>query len=127
MNTDHDTFRTLTATQEFSIRDYDKLVEDFQLSFLNAYNFQENLRLHRNPQIYKQEILQKLYDLVMRIQSRPELQDFNAEKNAHSYVHIQVQRIWETDKRLRSVYNASKKYCEINGKNLSTVIIHIAE
>lgn len=125
--TAYDILKTKGSAKEFSINDYDLLVENFQASFWTAYNFQENLSLHRNPREYKQEVLQELYDLVTQIQRRTELQDFDSIKNAHGYVHVRVQEIWTKDKRLRSIYNATKRYCEISGKDLQTSLVHIAE
>lgn len=125
--TAYDVLKTKVATKEFSINDYDLLVAGFQASFWKGHNFQENLSLHHKPQEYKQEVLRDLYDLVTRIQKRPELQDFDSIKKAHGYVHVCVQEIWSADKRLRSIYNATKRYCEITGKDFQTTLVHIAE
>jgi len=127
MITAYETLNARIPTREVSANEYLQLVEDFQGSFWKAHNFKENISLHRKPQEYKQEVLQELYNLVTRIQWRPELHDFDPIKKAQSYAHVRVQEIWVADKGLKSIYNATKRYCEISGKDFLTTLVHIAE
>jgi 5-methylcytosine-specific restriction endonuclease McrA len=127
MMTAYDVLKTKPPETEFTAKDYDQLIKDFQASYWEGHNFQEILSLHRRPQEFKQEMLQDLYDLGTRIQRRPELQDFDPLKNSQGYSHVRVQEIWAADRRLRSIYNATKKYCEISGKDFQITLIHVAE
>ena len=127
MITSQDVLENLTASKKLSEDEYHRLVKDFQISFWTDQNFYENLSNHRRPQEYKQEVLQILYDLVRHIQLRPELRDIDNIKNVQGFSHVRVQEIWAGDKRLRSIYNATRKYCDIRGKDFTTTIVHIAE
>ncbi len=127
MLTAYNVLKMVTAETNFTATDYDQLVNDFQASFWKSRNFHEALSLHRKPQEYKQEVLQDLYDLTTRIQQRPELRDFDPVKKSQGYSHVRIQEIWGQDKRLRSIFNASRKYCEFSGKDFNTTLIHVAE
>jgi 5-methylcytosine-specific restriction endonuclease McrA len=104
-----------------------QLIKEFQTVYLEDRQYEESLQLHRNPIELKNEMFRELCTYYTQIQGREEMKDFDREKNALGYVPTRVIEIWKSDNRLRSLYNATKKYCELTAKNFTIISVHIAE
>ncbi len=117
----------LKSTGELSFDKFYELINDFQLQFLRQENYEERKGLHRNPIEVKSEILRKLGDLDLAIQNREWMRDNNVEKREVNYVPFLVKETWRSDKRLKSLYSAVKRYCEVRKKDFITIAVHMAE
>jgi hypothetical protein len=104
-----------------------QLIKEFRISYLISKSYYERLELHRNPIEVKNEVLQELYSYLLQIQGREEMRHFDIEKKSSSYVPTIIIDIWRSDKRIRSLYAATRKYCESTGKNFNIIAAHIAE
>lgn len=104
-----------------------QLIKEFRTSYLISKNYYERLEIHRHPIEVKNEVLQELYSYLLQIQGREEMRHFDIENKSSGHVPTKVMDIWRSDKRIKSLYNATRKYCEITGKNLNIIATHIAE
>lgn len=108
-------------------RRFNQLIKNFQHQYLEDEGYSEKILQHRNPIEIKMALLQKLYKYDLEIQNREEMRDINTETRTSGYVPSIVKELWMSDKRLRSLYNSVKKYCEIRNKDFNTIAIHISE
>lgn len=117
--------KKINSTTPITENAFNQFIKDFQNSFLKNAQYEEKLALHRNPIEVKNQILNDLYSYTKQIQYREEMQDIDS--SVQSYVMTKVVDIWRQDKRLRSLYNAVNKYCELRSKKFNTIAVHIAE
>lgn len=101
------------------------LIRGFRLSYLGSQNYEERLSLHRHPNQFKNEILYDLNDRIQKLHWRKEMRDFY--NNTAGYVPTAINEIWKADKRLKSLFNATKQYCEIRNKDFNVIAVHVAE
>lgn len=106
---------------------FTRLITDFQSNYLADKKYHEQIAVHRNPIEIKNETLSALYSYLHQIQSREEMRDIDVEKKVNGYVSTKVIDIWKSDKRIKSLYDSVKRYCEIRGKEFNSIAIHIAE
>ena len=108
-------------------RCFNRLIKDFERDYLAGKNYEERIALHRKPAELKNEILRDLNDDLQRLHRREEMLDIDIEKNAQGYVTTKVGEIWKEDKRLKTLYNAVKKYCDLKSKDFNVIAVHLAE
>lgn len=102
-----------------------QLIGDFRRSYLDSQNYEERLLLHRRPNEFKGEIIRDLGDYLQKMHQREEMRDTYG-KTA-GYVVGTISEIWKADKRLKSLYDAIKKYCEIRERDFDIIAVHVAE
>ncbi|HMG68461.1 MAG TPA: HNH endonuclease, partial [Chitinophagaceae bacterium] len=89
--------------------------------------YEERLKLTREPGEFKSEILSELYAYALAIQNREEMRNFDEEKKSLGYVPTKVMEIWKSDKRIKSLYHSTQEYCSRRDKNFTLIAIHLAE
>lgn len=115
------------STEELSEQAFYDLIKYFQSSYLLEQNYNERLSIHRQPDSFQYEVLNELHQLLMKIQHRPEMRHYDLEKNSSGYVPSEIIEIWRADKRLKSLYNSTSRYCFLNKKEFLKIAVHIAE
>jgi hypothetical protein len=123
----YDISETYPAHTELNEAAFDKLVLDFEMDYLERKDFAGRLAVHRNPTQVQQEILRDLNTLILQIQARPEMRDIDPEKNAYGHVPSKIKEIWESDKRIKSMYDAATLYCKYSQKEFTQIALHFAE
>lgn len=120
----------ITAKTEIStVEIYEQLVKDLVDSFFAERNYEKRLSLHREPVVFKNEILREVYDAITKIQWRQELK-YEETKNGigiSGYVNTKVDDIFNADSRLNSKYEALKIYCDLFEKDINILGAHLAE
>jgi hypothetical protein len=104
---------------------FNQLIGDFKRSYLDSQNYEERLSVHRYPNELKDEILHDLNDRIQKMHQRDEMKDNYG--NTAGYVSSTINNIWKSDKRLKSLFNATKKYCEIRSRDFNVIAVHVAE
>ena len=125
--TAYDVMKEWREANEITAHQFYELINDFQRKYLEIENYEEKLLQHRNTAQVKNGMLQKLYDGHRDLSNRPEMRDINTKEKIIGYVPSVVQEIWNADKRVKSLYNAIKLYCELRNKDFNTIAVHIAE
>lgn len=105
---------------------YAELQEMFEKNYLSANNYEERLERHRSPVSVKHQTLNELNSYLLLIQARPEMRDNDEIKKISGSVPSRIKEIWEEDKRMTK-FDAVKHYCELTGKDLYTIAVHMAE
>jgi hypothetical protein len=103
------------------------LIRFFRRSFLEDRNYSERIKAHRKPVVLQNEMLSELHNYYVLMQNRPELRDVDREANSSGPVPGVVARIWDSDKSLRSLYDAIQFYCRIRDKEFIAIAVHMAE
>lgn len=106
-------------------RRFDELIRDFRRSYLDSQNYEEKLLLHRYPSEVKGDVLHDLDQYLRKMHQRDEMRDYHG--NTARYVSTAINEIWKSDKKLKSLFNAIKKYCEIRNKDFDVIAVHVAE
>src|SRR5579872_26906 len=106
---------------------FQQLQKTFEQAYLEERNYQERITYHRKPDELKNEVLSELNDELQRLHRRQEMLDIDVEKKAQGYVTTRIGEIWKADKRLKTLYNAIKKYCDVKSKDFNEIAVHIAE
>ena len=128
-----DAYRVRWSTFSTSEAQFNQWIRDFQADWLQAKEYRERLDKHRDPEELKNEWIEELTAYIREIQGRGQmhisprkLQDFMGPFVDN--VPDRITRIWKSDKQLRSLYNAMKKYASLRGsRGLYTIAPHIAE
>lgn len=102
-----------------------RLIRDFRRSYLDSQNYEERLLLHRCPNEFRGEVLRDLDSYLQKMHQREEMRDIHG--NTAGYTSTSISEIWKADKRLKSLYNATKKYCEIRDRDCNIIAVHVAE
>jgi len=123
----YDILKTKEGSQPIDERCFNQLKKDFERDYLAGKNYEERIALHRNPAALKNQILRELNDYLQQFHQRKEMRDIDLEKNAQGYVTTKIGEIWTEDKRLKTLYNAIKKYCDLKSTDFNVIAIHIAE
>ncbi len=123
----YEILRNLDTADRIDEAYFNRLKINFGRDYLDLRNYDERLKLHRDPVYLKNQIIRELNDYLQQIQRRPEMQDFDREKNAGGHVPTKVGEIWTEDKRLKTLYNATKKYCEVKSLDFNVIAVYIAE
>ncbi len=112
-----------TITEEF----FNQLQIQIRNNYLEAKDYHNRLAIHRRPIELKNEILNDLRPYFHVIQDRAEMRDHDEERKSSGYVPTKVGDLWRADKRIKSLYNAVKAYCDLRNKDFNTIAVHIAE
>lgn len=123
----YDQLNALTLGSELSINDFDKLQKKFAAAYLEKAQYFQRLSIHRKPSELKHEMMLALNQLLISMQQRPEMRDFDAVRNAGGYVPSVVKEIWNADKRLRTCYDAILQYCSLRKADVLKTLVHMAE
>jgi hypothetical protein len=123
--TAYEKLKNIDKTISIDEHEFYQLIQEFQISFLNDKQYEERLKLHRNPIEVKNELYTELCSYSLKIQSREEMRDID--EKCVSYVPTKVNEIWMADKRLKSIYHAIVEYCTRKSKNLTVIALHMAE
>ncbi|HVU56465.1 MAG TPA: hypothetical protein VHD83_15475 [Puia sp.] len=114
------------GAQHFSLDEwtFNLLIRGFQTSWLESKDYHQRLTLHRNPAEFIKEIIAETEAYIKHMRTRIELQT-----RSKSCVPDEVGRIWQGDKRLRSLYRAVHRYDETRQsiRPISLIAPHIAE
>jgi hypothetical protein len=106
----------------FTAAEFNALIKEFQLNLLNSNNFKQQLANHRNPGELKKQALDNLTVYAQMILKRPEM------VTERGSVAQQIESLWKADKKLRSLFNATKKYSSQRGaRSFWEIAPHIAE
>lgn len=119
--------QNIDACETISEDFFNRLQIQIRNNYLEAKDYHNRLEIHRHPIELKNEILNDLRTYFQEIQNRADMRDINEERKISGYVPTKVGDIWRADKRLRSLYNAVKAYCELRSKDFNTIAVHIAE
>jgi hypothetical protein len=101
------------------------LIVYFRESISEEINFRDQLVRHRKPAEYLTGVLRHLYDYHAQMQRRPEM--LHTDESGLDYVPSRIQLLWDEDRHLRSLYYATRQYCQIYAKSFPIVAVHIAE
>lgn len=121
----YEKLKNIDAAQPIDENLFLQLIEEFQTAYLTDQQYEERLKLHRNPIEVKNEIYRELCSYSLKIQSREEMRDI--EENCSSYVPTKINEIWMANNQLPSLYYAIVEYCKINSKDLLVIAVHMAE
>jgi energy-coupling factor transporter ATP-binding protein EcfA2 len=108
-------------------KDFTFLVQRFQMEYLKERNYEQQLLLHRDPDLVKCAILTELYRDLLEIQDRDEMKDFCPETKIFGCVPTIIADIWKADKRLKTLFDAIEIYCRERTKDVSVIATHLAE
>lgn len=107
---------------DFTEAEFNTLIKEFQRTLLDSNNYKQQLANHRSPEELKKQALDNLTAYARMILKRPEMV---AERGA---VAQQIESLWKADKKLRSLFNATKKYTSQRGaRPFWEIAPHIAE
>jgi hypothetical protein len=115
-----------TATLNISEQKFNNWVRQFQSNWLEANKYQHRLSIHRNPNLFKNQVIQELNDYIQEIRDR---QEMSVEQKGKIYcVPDLIDDAFMGDKQVRSLFSALTKYCsQPNAKPLVIIGAHIAE
>jgi hypothetical protein len=103
---------------------FNGLIREYQVTWMDAYEYEERMRIHRNPEEYKENMIIVLNAYIEQIRARPEL-NYPGDT---STVPDLIDYVWKSDKRLRSLFNAMKHYSTLrNTKKIWVIMAHVAE
>lgn len=125
--TAYDILQDLTGAPPIDEVTFHKLVDDFVKNYLACKSYEERLQKHRNPLEVQQEIYQDLCSKIHQIQNRPEMRDFDPDKNSLGYVPVKIRDIWDADKEIKRLYKAVQVFCETRNQEFNPIAVHIAE
>ncbi len=106
---------------------FNQLIREFERDYLVCKNYHERLAVHRRPAELKNELLRELNDDIQRLHRREEIIDIDVKKKAQGHATSKINQIWTEDKRLKTLYNAIKRYCDLRDKDFNVIAVHIAE
>jgi hypothetical protein len=115
-------FETITDEETFT-----KLVLSFRVSYLQDKSYRERLLLHRNPVSFQNSFLEELNLYLLQIQNRDEMRDADEVKKIYSYVPSVVTDIFNSNKKIKTCFQAIVTYCEVRSKEIRIVAVHMAE
>ena len=104
-----------------------QIKDEFEKDYLSSKMYFEKKAKHRNPDSVSSEFLHELNSYLLKMQNRPEMRDFDPEKNIGGYVNVVINDIWESDRSLTSHFQAIHEYCKLRAKDFNSVAIHFAE
>jgi hypothetical protein len=117
-------------TPNFTAAEFYALIKEFQTTLLDSDNYKQQLANHRDPSALKKQALDNLTAYARVILKRREI-DYEKKGVYQSYpltVVQQIEALWKADKKLRSLYNATKKYASQRGaRPFWEVAPHVAE
>jgi hypothetical protein len=103
------------------------LIIQFQKSYLKDFNYDEGLLITREPLAFRNRVLNELNKLDLEIQNRLEMRHHDQIAQRLGFVPSEIKQIWVVDKRLKSLYNSTIRYCFLNNKDYVRIAVHIAE
>jgi hypothetical protein len=107
---------------------FNQLIRDFEEDWLLAKDIRHRLTVHRNPLEFKKETVADLKQYLKKIRSRNRMQQTDKTQSDRGFVMDVVKEIWMGDRRVRSLYEATRQYCDRNkGANFDFIALHIAE
>jgi hypothetical protein len=110
--------------------EFNELIKDFEANLLKKNDYKPQLSNHRNPEEFKSQIINLLTLYARQILKRPEMiiQKYPDHQPYPVTVPEQIGAIWKTDKKLRSLYNATKRYASQRGaRSFWEIAPHVAE
>ena len=123
----YEILRTLDSSNIIDEDYFNQLKINFQREYLAVKDYDERLARHRDPVYLKNQILGELNDHLQRLHQREEMRDVDVEKRTQGCVTTKIGEIWTEDRRLKTLYNAIQKYCELKSKDFNVIAVHIAE
>lgn len=115
-----------TTTLNITEQKFNNWVQQFQSNWLEANRYQHRLSIHRNPNLFKNQVIQELNDYIQEIRDRYEMTVAHKGK-AYCAADL-VDEVFMGDKQVRSLFSALTKYCaQPNAKALVVIGAHIAE
>jgi hypothetical protein len=115
----------MSHKEKISEETFYALIIYFRESFLDELDFKIRLKMHRKPIQFLNKILDKLYEDIRLSHQRPEM--IHRETNLHGYVPTKIIQIWDQDRTLRNLYQATWYSCVLYEKDFNTIAVHIAE
>ncbi len=106
---------------------FSQLLVEFRNSYLDSKNYSYRRSKHRNPVEVDQEILSELLTNLQHIQNRPSLLAIDEIKKAGIRLPAAIIETWQSDKNIRSLYDAVLKYNNNRFKEFNSLAVHIAE
>jgi hypothetical protein len=116
-------------------RGFNLLIREFEASWLESKNYHQRLALHRDPPAFLRELIAEVEAYIQSMRLRPELRIRNKPLDIAFdpvlFVPEEVSRIWKADKRLRSLYQATRQFAQSPMKQLligfRSIAPHVAE
>ena len=99
---------------------FNLLIRNFGISWLDSKDYHRRLGRHRNPAEFIREIIAEAENYIQSIRSRQELwtrnKTFSMPVGSGRSVPEEVSKVWLADKRLRSLYRATRRFIETPNK-----------
>ncbi len=108
-------------------KEFYDLIKDFQREFFLEIDFKERLSYTREPIAYINGVIREVQERDLKIQYRPEMKHHDTAKNYVGFVNSEITQAWRDDKRLKSLYNSTTRYCFLNKKDFFSIAVHVAE
>lgn len=119
--------KSFNTDDEISENHFNQLTRDFEIQYLEERDYRNRLLEHRKPIVLMNETLNELNKYLLEIQAREPLRDIDEERKSYGYATTKINDIWTESKKVKTLYNAVKRYCQLRGKEFNIIAVHVAE
>ncbi|UPK70427.1 toll/interleukin-1 receptor domain-containing protein [Chitinophaga filiformis] len=116
-------------------QNFNFLIRGFEESWLESKEYYQRLGYHRDPPAFIREIIAEVETYIQSMELRPELlihnNSMSLRRGIAGFIPHEVGKIWQEDRRLRSLYQATRWFVDNQAKlsimPFRAIAPHIAE
>lgn len=116
-------------------QNFDFLIKGFEVSWLESKEYYQRLSYHRDPPAFIREIIAEIETYIQSMELRPELlirnNSMSMRPGIAGFIPHEVGKVWQADRRLRSLYQATRRFVDTQAKlsimPFRAIAPHVAE